>query len=88
MSDICTVCGLPLEIGDYPCVLTTRPHGKMLRYQPFVPYFDVGLGEQVGSLADRWRHMREKNLVDRDLPRKGDLSARLDRQHEIQKASR
>lgn len=46
---------------------------------PFIPYFDIGLGEHVGSFADRWRHMRQNGLVDREKLRPGDLSARRDR---------
>lgn len=25
---ICTVCGLPLQVGEFPCVLTPKPHGR------------------------------------------------------------
>jgi hypothetical protein len=45
---------------------------------PFAEYFDIGLGETVTSFADRWRHMRQKGLQYRDLPAKGELSARRD----------
>lgn len=46
---------------------------------PFVPYFDLGLGVQVDSLAQRWKHMRNLKMDYRDKPSKGDLSARTDR---------
>ncbi len=28
MSDLCTVCGLPIAVGDYPCIVTPRVHAK------------------------------------------------------------
>lgn len=58
---------------------------------PFIPYFDWALGEQVTSLADRWRLMRPQTDGDeisrgkleyRDKMSKGDLSARQDRLHQ------
>lgn len=51
-------CGELLHVGDWPYC----PHGPTRPYHPFVPYFDEGLGEQVNSLSDRWRFMREKKL--------------------------
>jgi hypothetical protein len=76
---LCNVCGLPIKIGDWPCVNTIREHEPALVTPPFQAYFDIGLGEQVNSFADRWRLMRQKGLQYRDLPRPGDLSARRDR---------
>lgn len=28
MSDLCTVCGLPIQVGDYPCITVARPHQR------------------------------------------------------------
>lgn len=28
MPDLCLVCGLPLEVGDFGCIATIRPHGR------------------------------------------------------------
>ena len=25
---LCTVCGQPIEIGDFPCISTPKPHAK------------------------------------------------------------
>ena len=75
----CTVCGLPLQVGQQGCITTIRPHEPVLPYVPFTEYFDIGLGETVTSFADRWRFMRQKGLQYRDLPSKGELSARRDR---------
>lgn len=55
---------------------------------PFVPYFDEGLGIQVNSFADRWTGMRRAGLQYRDLPSKGDLSARRDRIEERKREER
>jgi len=81
----CSVCGLPISVGEWPCVKTIRPHGRSVQTDVFVPYFDVGLGEQINSYADRWRHMRQKQMQYRDLPSTGDLSARRDRLEERKK---
>ena len=83
MADLCTVCGLPIEVGDWPCVYTQRPHGKSVQTNPFPTYFDTGLGREVSSLGDRWKAMRDGKLDYREKLRPGDLSARRDRiEHE------
>lgn len=75
----CTVCGLPLAVGDFPCVSTIRPHGKSLQTNAFIAYDDIGLGEHVTSLGQRKALMRANKLDYRDLPSSGELSARRDR---------
>lgn len=88
----CSVCGLPLAVGEWPCVKTIRRHDRSVQNTVFVPYFDVALGVQVDSLAQRWRLMKAETDQDghvirgkleyRDKMSKGDLSARNDRIHE------
>lgn len=29
MSEICAVCGLPLAVGEFGCIATVRPHGRL-----------------------------------------------------------
>lgn len=82
---LCEVCGLPLAVGEWPCVITVRPHGRLIPTPIFVPYFDVALGREIGSFADRWRAMKEMDLVDRPKMSQGDVSARKDRVHEQRK---
>jgi hypothetical protein len=90
MSDVvttCTRCGLPIRVGDFPCIETIRPHepwhGRAVPV--FVPYFDEGLGADVTSIHHRLKLMRDQNLVDRPKLTKGDLSARADKAHERRK---
>jgi hypothetical protein len=78
----CTICGLPIQIGDYPCVLTPRPHGRSVQTNTFIEYDDFALGKRITSLGDRWAGMKANNLAYREKMSKGDLSARLDRIHE------
>ena len=82
----CEVCGKPIQIGDWPCITTIRPHGRSVQTAPFASYFDIGLGVQVNSLGDRWAAMREAHVDYREKLSKGALSARLDRIREQQKA--
>lgn len=94
----CSVCGLPLAVGDWPCVTTIRPHGKSVQTTPFVAYFDFALGKQIDSLGDR--HQAMKGTYDphtgkvwgqldyRDKMSKGDLSARDDRVREQKRIER
>ena len=82
---LCTVCGLPLASGDWPCIYTIRPHGKSVQTAPFTPYFDVGLGEYVTSLGQRRALMKEHHLDYRDKVSHGELSARRDRIEEQKK---
>ncbi len=93
----CQVCGLPLSVGEWPCVTTIRPHGRSVQTTVFSPYYDVGLGEEVTSLAQRWRLMKKQEdgegntirerLEYRDKMSPGALSARLDRVNEERKAA-
>jgi hypothetical protein len=76
---LCSVCGLPLAVGDWPCVATIRPHGKSVQTNAFVTYFDIGLGVQIDSLGQRWRVMKDQHVDYRDKLSRGDLSARRDR---------
>lgn len=48
----CTVCGLPLAIGQFPCVKTIRPHG--------VPSFNV-IGDDIlgGFVQEHFGHEPE-----------------------------
>lgn len=62
-------CGSPIEI-------IYKPDTKWV---PFAPYFDIALGKQVNTLADRWRFMRAKGLQYADKMSPGDVSARKDR---------
>lgn len=87
-THLCEVCGLPITVGQWPCVKTVRPHGPSVQNTVFIPYFDVALGVQVDSLAQRWRLMRPEmdgdhvvrgQLDYREKMSKGDLSARKDR---------
>lgn len=66
MSDICTVCGLPIEVGDYPCIATARPHQR-------------GINGAIGDECDIWqengfhhpRHFTSKAERVRALAEKG-----------------
>lgn len=93
---LCTVCGLPIAVGQWPCVTRIVEHGKSVQTHPFSTYFDIGLGEEVTSLGDRWQGMKEQRdpatgdvvrerLEYRDKMSKGDQSARLDRVAEQQR---
>jgi hypothetical protein len=77
--DLCQVCGLPIAVGQQPCITTIRPHEWVGSYRPFTPYFDFALGQEVTSHAHRWRLMKEAHVDYRDKMSPGDLSARLDR---------
>ena len=78
-DDLCHVCGLPIQVGEYPCIFTPRAHGKSVQTTPFSTYFDYGLGKEITSLGDRWNAMKENHLDYRDKMSPGDLSARKDR---------
>lgn len=79
MSELCTVCGLPIEIGQFPCVYTPRPHAKALPSKGYEARFDDGLGCEVTGWGDVHQKMREHHLDYREHPSKGELSARRDR---------
>lgn len=64
---ICEKCGRSVNVGDWPFC----PHGQVpisspMRNNPFVPYFDDGLGEMVHSHSERTKMLRDSNLVYRD----------------------
>jgi hypothetical protein len=85
---LCERCGLPIAIGQWPCISTIRPHGTSVQTTPFAEYFDFALGRSVTSLGDRWQGMKAEKLTYRDKVSRGDLSARRDRIEEGKKARR
>jgi hypothetical protein len=94
---LCQVCGQPIAVGEWPCIVTPRPHRRSVQTAPFASYFDVGLGREVTSLGDRWAAMKGVTTCDgevvserleyRDKVSKGELAARRDR-HEQTKRDR
>jgi hypothetical protein len=56
----CDECGTEYGIGDSP--FCRDAHATVNEYHPFVPRFDIALGKYTGSLAERWKFMREKKL--------------------------
>lgn len=73
----CDRCYQPLGVGEhglYKCPLERRGG-----YQPFKAYFDIALGRQIDSQADRWRAQRQLNVQPRDGVSAGEFSARRDR---------
>jgi hypothetical protein len=56
----CDSCGKEYTFGDWPYC----PHGKPSKAttQPFVEYFDYGLGKTITSQAHRWRVMKEQGV--------------------------
>ena len=65
----CPKCGRPADL-----VIKPQP-----RYVPFPHYFDIGLGEEITSYAQRRRVMREQHCDHRDPPSKGDIAAWKDK---------
>lgn len=85
----CGKCGATYTAPQSP--YCRDGHGGALSYHPFIPYFDIALGVQVDSLAQRWRLMKPEmdgdevsrgRLDYREKMSKGDLSARQDRIHQ------
>jgi hypothetical protein len=85
---LCSVCGQPIAVGQWPCISRIRDHAPTLAYHPFIPYFDVALGRQIDSHADRWTAMKTAKVDYRDKLDKGTLSARRDRIEQEKKERR
>jgi hypothetical protein len=81
-GDVCTVCGLPIAVGEFPCISAPRPHGRALPSKGFEPHFDVGLGQHVTGWGDVRQAMRRNKMDFRDHPSAGELSARRDREQQ------
>ena len=62
-----------------PVTIYNRPANS---YNPFKHYFDIGLGAEVTSLAQRRRLMKEAGFDFRDHPSVGEESARRDKRNE------
>lgn len=59
----CDECNALLKIGDFPfCKGDPARHQPVAVYHPFVPFFDIGMGREVTSLADWNRGMRDNKL--------------------------
>lgn len=74
----CETCGGPVE----------QAYSHSVQATVFTPYFDIGLGQQINSLPERRKAMRNARMDYRDLPDKGTLSARRDRMEERRKEER
>lgn len=86
----CTECGfegeqfaLMADRSTQKCpkcaTILTQVHRPTPRYRPFNAYFDIGLGQEITSLAHRKRVMKAQAMDYRDHPSPGDSSARLDK---------
>lgn len=66
MIDLCTVCGLEIQVGDYPCISTPRPHER-------------GINGAIGDECDIWQengfrhpqHFTHKSALRRALAANG-----------------
>jgi len=91
----CTACGRTWErwspIADRyaACDFCSGPVVQEFKHSvqgtPFIPYFDIGLGQQIDSLPERKKAMRNAHMDYRDHPSAGELSARRDRAHEARR---
>ncbi len=63
-------------------------HKHSVQGTPFIPYFDFALGEQINSMPERKRAMRNAHVDYRDKMSPGDLSARRDRVHQERQEQR
>jgi hypothetical protein len=81
--EVCDKCGAVFGIGASP--FCRDNHTPVPAYFPFTHYFDIGLGCEVTSWAQRRRVMKGLHMDFRDKMKPGDLSARLDRIHEQKK---
>jgi len=79
----CAACGKTYAAPQSP--YCKDGHEAAGTYHPFTHYFDFALGEEVTSLAERKRYMRNLHLDYRDKMSAGDVSARRDRVHEQRK---
>lgn len=57
MTVKCEKCETWYSIGDSP--FCRDKHEKVEPYHPFRPYFDIALGKEVTSIADRRNSMKE-----------------------------
>lgn len=72
----------PSECCAAPVTIYNKPPTT---YHPFKHYFDIGLGAEVTSLAQRRRLMKEAHFDFRDHPSAGEESARRDKRNEQHK---
>lgn len=58
----CEKCGKRYRIGDWP--FCRGGHGRPSKdlLKPFIPYFDISIGEYIHSHGQRMRLMRQKRL--------------------------
>ena len=58
--ETCEKCQKVVAIGEWPFC----PHGFPSKgtTAAFVPYFDMGLGKQINSVAERWKEMKRQNV--------------------------
>jgi hypothetical protein len=80
---VCASCGTAYRHPQSN--LCRDGHEAVGGYHPFTPYFDIGLGKEISSLAERKTEMRRAHFDYRDHPSPGELTARKDKLQEARK---
>jgi hypothetical protein len=80
---LCPKCNTPYTAPMSP--LCRDFHQAPQAYHVFTAYFDIGLGVEITSLAQRKRIMKENHMDYRDKMKPGEVSAREDRSRERRK---
>ena len=85
----CTACGREWErfstvaMRYTPCEACSGVVEQLFKHSvqaiPFVAYFDIALGKEITSHAERWTAMRAQHVDYREKMAPGELSARRDR---------
>lgn len=77
--EVCGTCGQEYGIGEYPFCPHGVPMGMGPNFKAYRDDFNFPESIEVTSLAQKHTLEKMHGLVEREPPKKGDLSARVDR---------
>ena len=84
----CDQCGQEYRIGEWPYCPHGRPMGMLSDFRGYYDEYSFPEPVQITSLGQKRQLMRMNGLIEREPPRKGDISARIDRCEEMKRCQR
>jgi hypothetical protein len=88
MTETCRECGKEYGIGEYPFCPHGLPQGLGPAFRAYLDEINFDRPIEITSLGQKRQLMKAYGLEERDAPKAGDISARVDRCMEMRRCQR
>jgi hypothetical protein len=82
---VCSECGKEYAAGEWPWCPHGVPRGMLSAFRSYVDEYNFPEPVEITSLGQKKALERIHGLIERDRPKNGDISARIDRSMQIRK---